>query len=106
MLLSSKLLCIGRLAEFADSNISLRIAYIEITPSDGRSHRGCALLPGYTSPMLQEPAQPAQRAQRGSGCQTSVPRLLNTHSLEYKLEGKERLVLFTPDWETVALARR
>jgi len=37
--LSSKLLRIGRLPEFADSNISLRIADIETTPSDGRSHR-------------------------------------------------------------------
>jgi len=65
MMLSSKLLSIGRLPEFADSNISLRIAGIETIPSDGPSHKGRALLPAYTSPMLQEPAQ---WAQRGLGC--------------------------------------
>ena len=61
-MLSSNLLCIGRLPEFADSNVSLRIAGIGIIPSDGRSHRGRALLLAYTSPMLQEPAQSAHHA--------------------------------------------
>ena len=67
MLLSSKLLSIGRLPEFADSNISLRITDIETLVPNGRSHRGRALLPSYTSLMLQESAQPAQSNQWGSG---------------------------------------
>jgi len=64
-MLSSNLLCIGRLPEFADSNTSLRIADIETLVPNGRSHRGCALPPAYTSLMLQEPAQPAQSNQWG-----------------------------------------
>ncbi len=88
MLLSSKLLSIGRLAEFPAGNISLRIAGIEIIPSDGRSHRGRALLPAYTSPMLQEPAQPAHWAQRDSGC----PRDASAEAGSGPLLGRSRRV--------------
>jgi len=40
MLLSSKLLSIGRLVKFAAGNNSLRIAEIETLVSNGRSHSG------------------------------------------------------------------
>jgi len=44
MLLSSRLLSIGRLAEFAVGNSSLRIAEIKTLVPNGRSHRGLDLL--------------------------------------------------------------
>jgi len=46
MLLSSKLLRIGRLSEFAAGNVSLGNAGIETLPSDWRSRRESDVLPG------------------------------------------------------------
>jgi hypothetical protein len=67
MLLSSKLLRIGRLPEFAESNVSLGNAGIEIPPrSTGGRTGGPGLLSAYTSLVLQEPAQPAQPSGGGS----------------------------------------
>jgi len=45
MMLSSNLLCIGRLPEFADSNTSLGNAGMETLPSDWRSRRESDVLP-------------------------------------------------------------
>ena len=67
MLLSSKLLFIGRGSEFAAGSNPLGNAGIETLASNGRSHRGTDLIPALQSPMLQEPAQPAQSPKRSLG---------------------------------------
>jgi hypothetical protein len=71
MMLSAKLLSIGRGAEFADSNIPSRLA----GPRPFRPRaiaRAADLSASHTSPMLHEPAQSAQPTQRTPGRPTAA----------------------------------